>query len=142
MDKRRFAADFKTARNARGWNMEECGKALKVSHATIGNWENPEDTKNNPLPKRWELIKEVMGIDCQSYCPDQSVTFTGNNSQGIINASNGAMVNAGCTVSSERTVTLDAFEYEIFGLWRQYGNRAMAEKCKRQLQAMAAMSAV
>jgi DNA-binding XRE family transcriptional regulator len=143
MDKKRLAADIEAARRAKGLNQDQAAELLRVSRTTVGNWEDPNN-QIAPLPKRWDLIKAVLGIDCQQYDQASVVLTQGAKSQGVVIAKDNSTVNAGCDfgAASQFTVTLTEFEYKLFTLFRLYGNQAIADRCLKQLQAMQAMSTI
>jgi len=136
--KEKFSKDFQRVRESKGWTREECGKVLKVSGTAIQNWENPEH-RSFPKAARWELIKQEMDLDPMEY--KYGPITTGNRSVAVLNASNGATVNAGCDYGQQATsghqVVLSDFEFILYTLWKQKGgNPALGEKCLQNLLAI------
>ena len=142
-DKAGFAEALGEAIDRRGWTLEEAGEILGVKHTTVSNWRNPAIV-DKPLKKRWPVIKEKTGVDPFQYVLKATVDVSGSRSQGIIMATNGATVNAACGGSEggKYTVDLTEFEYNIWQLFRKFGNSAVAERCFNQLKALEATSKI
>jgi len=143
-DKAGFAAAISDALDRLGWTLDEAGKELGgVKHSAVGNWRNP-NVVDKPLKKRWELIKQKTGVDCHQFVIKPQVAFSGNRSQGIVTATNGATVYAACggAEGGKYNVELTAFEFDIWQLFRKYGNASVAERCLKQLKALEATSQI
>lgn len=139
-DKAAFAAAVMKKMRSEKWTLQEVADMFTVKPPTISNWRNPRKV-DKPHPNRWDMVKAKLGIDCADYVIDNGVKVSGERSQGVIIADNGATVNASCDFGSgEKPAMLTKFEYELWELFRKFGNQAIADRCYKQLKAIEAMS--
>lgn len=127
---------LRQAREKLGASCEEMGKNLGVSGTAYRKW---EDGTNFPTVRRWKAIERITGVDVSLYSDgrDESVTQT------IGTVTYGNVTNGATATISQQTgdkLELSIEEKELLLLFRQYGNRTLLDRCRRQLRKIEMLS--
>jgi transcriptional regulator with XRE-family HTH domain len=143
-----FSRDMFRRREEMGISREEFGALIGVSAASIQKWEDPTHV-SFPKSSRWPKIKEATGIDPKAYkYPDEHIKVSGDRSAGKIVAVDKASVSVGNIYQQKETqpelgsrvAYLDDKEFEVYSLYKRFGNMEMLGTCLETLLKIARLS--